>query len=97
MPHDGHMNMTGGGLGNVIGSRQRPGVPLSLYDSIQVGGKAAEAGKNDEKKSICVKMVNPAQASLDQAQSELKRERDMEKEEGPKRKKHKLVYDVMIK
>ena len=33
MPRDRHMNMTGGGLGNVFGALQRPGVPLNLFDS----------------------------------------------------------------
>ena len=60
---------SGSGLGNVIGSLHRPGVPLDLYKSVQVGGN-----EKDEKKKICVKMVNPTEQALDQAKSELKRE-----------------------
>ena len=59
----------GGGLGNVAGSLHRRGVPLDLYNNVQVGGREKE-----DKKKICIKMVNPTEQSLDQAKSELKRE-----------------------
>ena len=92
MPRDRHANMTGGGLGNVFGALQRPGVPLSLYTSTtQVGGnmkKTDDTKKRDDKK-ICIKMVNPTEQSLDQAKSELRRDRELEQELAPRKKKMK--------
>ena len=79
MPRDKHMNMTGGGLGNVFGARQRPGIPLDLYSSVQVGGfKKDDDGKEEKKEKVCINMVNPTQQAVDQAKSTLKRKHDME-------------------
>ena len=69
------MNMTGGGLGNVFGALQRPGIPLSLYtNTAQVGG-----GKKTNDNQICIEMVSPSEQTLQQAKSELKREAAEEK------------------
>ena len=96
MPRDRHQNMTGGGLGNILGAHQRPGVPLSLYTSTtQVGGNKK---KTDDKK-ICIKMLSPPEQMLQQAKSQLKREREVENsvEEEPNKKRRRVVYDVTIK
>ena len=97
MPRDRHRNMTGGVLGNVFGSLQRPGVPLSLYTSTtQVGGNKK---KNTDDKKICIQMLSPPEQTLQQAKSELKRERDLENlvEEEPNKKRRRVVYDVAVK
>ena len=94
MPRDKHMNMTGGGLGNVFGSLQRPGIPLSLYTSTtQVGGHKK---KTDDKK-VCIKMVSPPEQVVQQAKSELKRDRELENELMPRKKKAKVTHDIRIK
>ena len=94
MPRDKHMNMTGGGLGNVFGSLQRPGVPLSLYtNTTQVGGNTK---KTDDKK-VCIKMVSPPELVVQQAKSELKRDRELENELMPRKKKAKVAHDIRLK
>ena len=71
MPHDKHMNMTGGGLGNVFGAVQRPGIPLSLFGSSVQTGSGSSAGAS----KVCVNMVSPTEAALDQAKSELQKDK----------------------
>ena len=90
MPRDRHMNMTGGGLGNVFGALQRPGIPLDLFSSVQVGGDSDEKDQDEEnkenkEKKLCVNMINPTQQTVDQAISKLKRDQDNE----PPKKKYK--------